>query len=112
VLISFVGVAFILVTTVNIIIQSVEQTQTGIATGIMTIFRTVGGAVGPVITGAYLAQYTTLIPKSTPRGLMMIPIPSDTAFDYIFLTALGISIIGVLMTLLIKGRSGEVQMQE
>jgi EmrB/QacA subfamily drug resistance transporter len=112
VLISFVGVAFILVTTVNIIIQSVEQTQTGIATGIMTIFRTVGGAVGPVITGVYLAQYTTLIPKSTPSGLMMIAIPSDTAFNYIFLTALGISVIGVLVTLLIKGRSGEVQMQE
>jgi len=68
VLISFVGVAFILVTTVNIILQSVEQTQTGIATAVNVIFRTVGGVVGPIIAGVFLAQYTTHSSRSQPLG--------------------------------------------
>ena len=43
---------------------------------------------------------------------MMIPVPSETAFNYIFLTAIGISIIGMFVILLIKGRSGEVHVGE
>jgi EmrB/QacA subfamily drug resistance transporter len=113
VLIAGVGVSFDLVTTANIIVQSVEQSQTGTATGMMTIFRTVGSAVGPVITGVYLTQYVSPLIIQTPRGPVMGPLlPNGTAFDYIFLTALGISIIGVLVALLIKGGSGEVQKQE
>jgi len=108
VMISFVGMGFMMVAMINIIIQSVDQSQTGIATGMNTIFRTVGGVIGPTIVGVYLTQYTTLVPKPTPHGLMMIPIPSDTAFDYIFLTALGIAIIGILVVLLIKGSSNKM----
>ncbi len=113
VLIAAVGVGFILVTTLNIIVRSVKQSQTGIATGMVTIFQTVGSAVGPVIAGVYLTQYVSPLIIQTPRGPVMGPLlPNATAFDYIFLTALGISIIGVLVSLLIKGRSGEVQMQD
>ena len=108
VMISFIGMGFMMVAMINIIIQSVAQAQTGIATAMNTIFRTVGGVVGPTIVGVYLTQYTTLIPKPTPHGLMTIPIPSETAFNYIFLTALGISIIGIFVILLIKDRSDEV----
>ena len=111
VMISFIGMGFMMVAMINIIIQSVTQVQTGIATAMNTIFRTVGGVVGPTIVGVYLTQYTTLIPKPTPHGLMMIPIPSDTAFDYIFLTALGIAIIGILVILLITGRSDQVPIE-
>jgi len=112
VMISFVGMGFMMVAMINIIIQSVSQVQTGIATAMNTIFRTVGGVVGPTIVGVYLTQYTTLIRKPTPHGLMMIPIPSDTAFDYIFLTALGVAIIGIFVILLIKGRSDQVHIEE
>jgi len=112
VMISFIGMGFMMVAMINIIIQSVAQAETGIATAMNTIFRTVGGVIGPTIVGVYLTQYTTLIPKPTPHGLMMIPVPSNTAFDYIFLTALGIAIIGILVILLIKGRSDQVHVEE
>jgi MFS family permease len=111
VMISFIGMGFMMVAMINIIIQSVEQAETGIATAMNTIFRTVGGVIGPTIVGVYLTQYTTLIPKITPHGLMMIPVPSNTAFDYIFLTALGIAIMGILVILLIKGRSDQVHIE-
>jgi len=111
VMISFIGMGFMMVAMINIIIQSVAQAETGIATAMNTIFRTVGGVIGPTIVGVYLTQYTTLIPKPTPHGLMMIPVPSNTAFDYIFLTALGIAIVGILVTLLITGRSDQVHIE-
>jgi MFS family permease len=42
--ISFIGMSFVGVAMINIIIQSVEQSQTGIATAMNTTFRTVGGS--------------------------------------------------------------------
>jgi hypothetical protein len=38
-------------------------------------------------------------------------LPNATAFNYIFLTALGVSIVGVLVTLLIKGKGTEIEVQ-
>jgi hypothetical protein len=38
-------------------------------------------------------------------------IPNATAFNYIFLTALGVSLVGVLVTLLIKGKGTEIERQ-
>ena len=98
-----VGMGLMMVSMINIIIQSVSQEQTGIATAMNTIFRTIGGVIGPTIAGVYLARYKSPIMIPTPRGLITGPlIPNHTAFDYIFLTALGISLIGIVLTLFIK----------
>jgi len=42
---------------------------------------------------------------------MTIAIPSETAFNYIFLTALGFAILAALVTLLITGRSDQVHIE-
>jgi hypothetical protein len=39
-------------------------------------------------------------------------VPNATAYNYIFLTALGVSLVGVVMTLLIKGKGTEIERQE
>ena len=104
-----VGMGLMMVSMINIIIQSVSQAQTGIATAMNTIFRTIGGVIGPTIAGVYLARYKSPIMIPTPRGLITGPlIPNHTAFDYIFLTALGISLIGIVLTLFIKQAGLEV----
>lgn len=59
VIVAFIGVGFMFVAMINVIIQSVQQSQTGEATGMNTLFRTIGGTVGPIITGVYLAQYVS-----------------------------------------------------
>ena len=38
-------------------------------------------------------------------------IPNATAFNYIFLTALGISLVGLLMALLVKEKGTEIERQ-
>ena len=104
-----VGMGLMMVSMINVIIQSVSQAQTGIATAMNTIFRTIGGVVGPTIAGVYLTRYKSPIMIQTPRGLITGPLlPNHTAFDYIFLTALGISLIGVVLTLFIKRASLEM----
>jgi len=104
VIFAFAGVGFMFTAMINVIIQSVDQSQTGVATGMNTLFRAVGGAIGPVITGVFLAAYTAPLIIQTPRGPVVGPIlPTTTAFDYIFLTGVGIAVIAMLITLLIKG---------
>ena len=49
----------------------------------------------------------------TPRGPISGPLlPNAIAFNYIFLTALGISLVGVLVTLLVNSRAGEIEVYE
>jgi hypothetical protein len=93
-----------LVAIINVIIQSVDQSQTGVATGMNTVFRTIGGSVGPTISSVFLVAYVSPLIIQTPRGPVQGPlIPNATAFDYIFLTGIGIALIAMLVTLLIKG---------
>jgi MFS family permease len=107
------GMGFMMVSMINIIIQSVRQAETGMATAMNTLFRTTGGVVGPTIAGVFLAQYVSPLIIQTPRGPISGPLlPNATAFNYIFLTALAISIVGVLVTLLVNSRAGEIEVHE
>ena len=79
------------------------------ATAMNTLFRTTGGVVGPTIASVVLAEYLSPLMIQAPRG----PVPSSrlsnaTAFNYIFFTALGISLVGVLVTLFVASRAGEI----
>ncbi len=112
-MIMSVAMGMMMVAMINIIVQSVAQTETGIATAMNTIFRTVGGVVGPTIAGVFLARYVSPLVIQTPRGPVMGPLlPNATAFNYIFLTALGVSLVGVVVTLLLKGNGTEIERQE
>ena len=90
---------------INIILQSVEQAQTGAATGMNTVFRTVGGSVGPTIAGRSSSPRPSApIIIQTARGPIIGPsLPTATAFDYIFLTGFGLAVVAMIVTLLIKG---------
>ncbi|MGZ4904435.1 MAG: MFS transporter [Halobacteriota archaeon] len=112
-MIMSVGMGFMMVSMINIIVQSVSQIETGIATAMNTIFRTIGGVIGPTIAGVLLARYVSPLIIQTPRGSVMGPLlPNATAFNYIFLTALGVSLVGVVMALLVKGSGTEIERQE
>ncbi|MGZ4923189.1 MAG: MFS transporter [Halobacteriota archaeon] len=111
-IIMSVGMGFMMVSMINIIIQSVSQLETGIATAMNTIFRTIGGVIGPTIAAVFLARYASPLVIQTPRGPILGPlIPNATAFNYIFLTALGISLAGLLMALLVKEKGTEIERQ-
>jgi len=111
--IALIGVGFMFTAMINVVIQSVAQSQTGIATGTNAFFRTIGSAVGPSIAGVYLAQYVSPLIIQTPRGPVTGPLlPNTIAFDHIFLTGLGLIVVAMLVTLLIKGQEKSERMNE
>jgi hypothetical protein len=108
-----VGKGFMLVSMINIIIQSVRQGETGIATAMNTLFRNAGGVIGPTIASVLLAEYVSPLVIQTPRGPIPSPLlPNAAAFNYIFLTALAISLVGVLVTLFVTSRAAAIEAYE
>ena len=60
------GVAFAFASMANLIVAAVEQSEVGIATGINTVMRTIGGAFGSAVSTAVLAS--TAVAGGLPSG--------------------------------------------
>jgi EmrB/QacA subfamily drug resistance transporter len=80
----------------NLIVAAVRQDQTGVATGVNTVMRTLGGAFG-----AQLA--TTCITASVRHGL-----PTDSGFTLAFGVCAGALLVGVLSALIVPRSRGRV----
>ena len=62
------GITFALAAMANLIVESVPQSEVGIATGINTIMRTAGGAFGAAGATAILAAHTSASGLPTEQG--------------------------------------------
>lgn len=81
----------------NLVIQAVPPQQTGVASGMNTVMRTLGGALGGQIAA-------TLIVDNTVHG-----IPQLAGFTESFLLAGGFLVVCALSCLLIPGRAGSAE---
>jgi MFS family permease len=89
-----VGIGFSFASMANLIVEAVDQTQTGVATGMNTIARTIGGSVGGQLTASIVAG-------STVVGTSLA---AESGFvDAFRLSALGL-VAAFLATLAIPGR--------
>ncbi len=76
----------------NLIVQAVPPHQTGVASGMNTVMRTLGGALGGQLSATFIAN-------NTKHGL-----PTVTGFTYTFLMATGFLLLCLLASLLVPGR--------
>jgi len=81
----------------NLIVQAVPAEQTGVASGMNTVMRTLGGALGGQIAATFLVE-------NTAHGY-----PTLTGFTDTFLMATGILIVCVFAGLLVPGSGRERQ---
>lgn len=79
------GMGFVIVSIINITVQSVSQIETGIATAMNTIFRTIGAVIGPAIAGyslrggLFLARYVSPLVAQASFGSVMGPlVPNES----------------------------------
>ena len=79
----------------NLIVEAVDQSQTGVATGMNTIMRTIGGAIGGQVAASIIAGHITASGFPAESGY-------TTAFA---ISAFGVA-MAVLSTLAIPGRLG------
>ncbi len=77
----------------NLIVQAVPPTQTGVASGINTVMRTLGGALGGQLSATFIVD-------NQAHGL-----PSVTGFDATFLMATVFLIVCVLASSLVPGEA-------
>ncbi|MDQ6816541.1 MAG: MFS transporter [Actinomycetota bacterium] len=78
----------------NLIVSAVPPQQTGVASGMNTVLRTLGGAVGAQIAATVIASHTA-------HGL-----PTRTGFTISFLMASGFLVVCVLAGALVPGGTG------
>ena len=75
------GIGFAFAAMANLIVDAVDQSQTGVATGMNTIMRSIGGAIGGQVSASILAGHMT------SSGF-----PTETGYSVAF----GVSAIGLL----------------
>jgi EmrB/QacA subfamily drug resistance transporter len=76
----------------NLIVQAVPPTQTGVASGMNTVMRTLGGALGGQISATFIAD-------NTAHGL-----PTITGFTATYWMAAGFLAVAVVAGLLVPSR--------
>ena len=91
------GISFAFASMANLIVGAVPQSEVGVATGINTIMRTVGGAFGAAVASAIL----------TGNTIAGSAIPSESAYTAAFvLSAVG-GVLAVGAALLVPTRAAE-----
>ncbi|HEY6836080.1 MAG TPA: MFS transporter [Gaiellaceae bacterium] len=88
------GIGFAFSSMANLIVEAVPDHQTGIATGMNTIVRTIGGAIGSQVTAGIVTA--TVVASG---------LPTETGFTIAFATSAGALALGFFVGLLVPGRS-------
>jgi EmrB/QacA subfamily drug resistance transporter len=84
----------------NLIVQAVSSHQTGVAGGMNTVMRTIGGALGGQLTA-------TLLSSHTRNGL-----PTVTGFTASFAMSTGFLVVCTIAALLVPGRRASLRAVE
>jgi EmrB/QacA subfamily drug resistance transporter len=112
VFISGVGLGFGMVSLVNIIALSAPKEEFGIATGMNTLFRVVGGSIGPVLGAVVMARYvTTWLPPGAPAGMPGIELTTETGYMWAWVIGAAFAAVSLCLALAFrpgKGASSEV----
>jgi MFS family permease len=91
-----VGLGFAFSSMANLVVESVPQSSVGVATGINTIMRTVGGALGGQIA-------TAIVLSDTVAGT---PIPAESGYTAAFALSAGGALLALLVVVAIPHRPG------
>jgi EmrB/QacA subfamily drug resistance transporter len=87
------GIGLAFAAMANLIVLAVPPEQTGVATGMNTVMRSIGGAVGSQIAATMIADHLL------PNGL-----PAEHGYVLAFAISLGFLVVCVLASLLVPGR--------
>ena len=89
-----IGVGFAFASLANLIVEAVRPDQTGVASGMNTIVRTIGGAIGAEVAASILSA------KVLASGF-----PEKSGYTLTFAICAVVLAVGVLASLAVPGRS-------
>jgi EmrB/QacA subfamily drug resistance transporter len=88
-----IGIGFAFASMANLIVEAVSPHQTGVATGMNTIVRTIGGAIGSQVSAGIVTA-----------TLAVSGLPSETGFTIAFAASAGALAVAFLVSLLVPAR--------
>jgi EmrB/QacA subfamily drug resistance transporter len=91
------GTGFSFAPVANLIVQAVRPGQTAVASGMNSIFRTIGGATGADVVASILAAH-----------LLASGQPAKYGYTITFSVCAAVMLIGVLASLAVPGRNGRL----
>jgi MFS family permease len=95
------GITFAFAAMANLIVEAVSQSEVGIATGINTVMRTVGGSFGAAAATAILAA----------SELETLPLPAEGAYTAAFAFSSGAGVLALLASRLIPRPAKRVSLE-
>jgi EmrB/QacA subfamily drug resistance transporter len=91
------GMSFVMVGSINMVIISTPILETAISTSVNMVIRTSGSVAGPAIAAVIISQHSVALPGG-------IEMPSDSAYQLIFLMSTVFMGFGVVLSLFLKNR--------
>jgi MFS family permease len=95
------GVAMTMVSMINVVVDSCPQSEFGAASGMNTLFRIVGGSIGPVLAAVILAEYKISI------GNIITPFSTETGYMWTWAIAVVFAVIGLAAAIVLKPRAAD-----
>src|ERR687884_1354883 len=90
-----VGLSFAAVGVMNIIILATPAKSMGISTGMTSLIRIVGSAIGPAIAGMFMQSQQQILKISGSTTAAAGAFPNPIAYNLIFLTATILSVLSI-----------------
>ena len=85
-----IGIGFAFASMANLIVESVDATQTGVATGMNTIVRSIGGAIGSQVSAGIVTATVATTQLPTEKGFTIAFAASAAALAIGFFVALAV----------------------
>ncbi|HEY3421081.1 MAG TPA: MFS transporter [Methanomassiliicoccales archaeon] len=95
------GMALCMVSMINLVVVTCKQSEFGVASGMNTLFRVVGGAIGPVLAVVILSNYTQII--------LGRPVYTENGYVTTWIIGAAFSLIGLACAVLLRPKKGEME---
>ena len=95
------GMALCMVSMINLVVVTCKQSEFGVASGMNTLFRVVGGAVGPVLAVVILSNYTQIIAGQ--------PVYSENGYVATWIVGVVFSLIGLACAVFLRPKKGDME---
>jgi EmrB/QacA subfamily drug resistance transporter len=96
------GLGFAMVSLISVVAMASPKQDFGVASGMNTLFRIVGGSVGPVIGAAIMATFVV----SMNVGPVMMDVTSEDGYVWTWIAGMAFCLVGFLVTVMFRPGKG------
>jgi MFS family permease len=95
------GMALCMVSIINLVVVTCKQSEFGVASGMNTLFRVVGGSVGPVLAVVILSNYTMVV-----QGHVIY---TENGYVATWIVGVAFSLIGLVFAVILRPKKTDME---